>query len=203
MRGARAWRLVGLAGVVVAVAMLAAGCGDDDTGGDGGGRDAGNEAPASPEAVEAADMVCTMLRTWNNDLGDVINATSQTITDEDDPSTAKGVLVGGFDEMIGLARQHRRQVDQLQLPAVDERDELVHELAEGADESIDVLREERQEAADLGPIDVDEQRSALGGAFTGVERALSVIEPEIERYDEDLRRAFEADEGCMHVIQPF
>jgi hypothetical protein len=165
--------------------------------------DEGDTAAASPEAAETADMVCTMLRDWNNDLGDVVNSTSQTITDQDDPSTANGVLLDGFDEMIRLAEQHRGQVDELRLPAVDERDRLVEELTEGADESIDVLHEERAEAAELGPIDVDEQRSALGGAFTGVERALSVIEPEIEAYDADLRRAFEDDEGCMHVIQPF
>jgi hypothetical protein len=195
MRGDKVWWVTG---VFVVAAVLAAGCGGDDDSGD-----EGDTAAASPEATETADMVCTMLRDWNNDLGDVINSTSQTITDQDDPSTAKGVLLDGFDEMIRLAEQHRQQVDELQLPAVDDRDRLVEELAEGADESIDVLHEERAEAAELGPIDVDEQRSALGGAFTGVERALSVIEPEIERYDADLRRAFEADEGCVHVIQPF
>ena len=165
---------------VIAV-VLAAGCGGDDD------SDDGDTASASAEATETADTVCTMLRDWNNDLGDVINSTSQTITDQDDPRTANGVLLDGFDEMIRLAQQHRRQVDELQLPAIDERDRLVEELAEGADDSIDV----------------DEQRSALGGAFTGVERALSVIEPEIERYNADLRRAFEANEGCVHVIQPF
>ena len=196
MRGDKVWWVASVFAVAV---VLAAGCGGDDDDGDEGGAG----AEASPEAVETADTVCTMLRGWNNDLGDVINATSQTITDEDDPRTAKGVLLDGFDEMIRLAQQHRQQVDGLRLPAVDERDRLVQELTDGADESIEVLRQERAEADELGPIDVDEQRSALGGAFTGVERALSVIEPEVERYDADLRRAFEADEGCMHVIQPF
>jgi hypothetical protein len=186
-----------VASVFVIAVVLAAGCGGDDD------SDDGDTASASAEATETADTVCTMLRDWNNDLGDVINSTSQTITDQDDPRTANGVLLDGFDEMIRLAQQHRRQVDELQLPAIDERDRLVEELAEGADDSIDVLHEERAEAAELGPIDIDEQRSALGGAFTGVERALSVIEPEIERYNADLRRAFEANEGCVHVIQPF
>jgi hypothetical protein len=188
-----------VAGLFVIAAVVAAGCGGDDDSDEGGDT----AAAASPEAAETAEAVCTMLRDWNNDLGDVINTTSQTITDEDDPSTANDVLLDGFDQMIRLAEQHREEVDELQLPAVDERDRLVEELAEGADESIDVLHEEKAEAAELGPIDVDEQRSALGGAFTGVERALSVIEPEIERYDADLQRAFENDEGCVHVIQPF
>jgi hypothetical protein len=182
MRGDRVWWVAS----AFVIAAVVAGCGDD-----------------SPEAAETADMVCTMLRDWNNDLGAVVNSTSQTITDQDDPGTANRVLLDGFDEMIRLAEQHRRQVDELQLPAVEERDRLVDELAEGADESIDVLGEERADAAELAPIDVDEQGAALGGLFTGVERALSVIEPEIGRYDADLRRAFDDDEGCAHVIQPF
>jgi hypothetical protein len=197
MRGVR---LFVSAAILALTAGGVAGCGDDD-GGEAG--ESGDAPTASPEAAETADMVCTMLRDANNGIGDVINATSQTITDEDDPRTADGVLLDGFDEMIRLAQRHRRQVDELQLPAIDERERLVEELAEGADESIEVLREERAEAAELGPIDVDEQRAALGGAFTGVERALSVIEPEIGQYGADVRRAFEADEGCIHVIQPF
>ncbi len=187
-------RMRWVAGVIAVVALGAAGCGDDDDGGQG-------NAP-SPEAAETADRVCTMLRDWNNDLGDVINSTSQTITDQDDPRTAKGVLLNGFDEMIRLAEQHRREVDDLRLPAVDQRDRLVDELKDGADESIDVLHDERAHAAELPPITVEEQRSALGGAFTGVERALSVIEPEMEAYDQDLQHAFASNEGCRHVIQP-
>jgi hypothetical protein len=186
---------VGARVAVAAVALAAAtACGGDDGGTEG--------SAASSEAVETADIVCTMLRDWNNDLGDVINTTSQTITDDDDPTTATDVLLDGFDEMIRLAELHRRQVDELDLPAVAQRDQLIDELATRAEDSIDVLHEERDEAAELGPISVDEQRGALGGAFTGVERALSVVEPRIGAYDQDLQQAFAADEGCEHVIQP-
>jgi hypothetical protein len=194
MRGEKVWWV---ACVFVIAAVVVAGCGGDDDDGD-----EGDAAAASPEAAETADIVCTMLRDWNNDLGAVLNSTSRTITDQDNPRTSNGVLLDGFDEMIRLAEQHRRQVDELELPAVDERDRLVEELAAGADESIEVLQEERADAAELGPIDVDEQGSALGGAFTGVERALSVIEPQIGPYNADLRRAFQDNEGCEHVIQP-
>jgi hypothetical protein len=196
--GKRWWRA---AAVVAAIGLTVAGagCGDDDSNaGDGG--EAGNAA--SPEAADTADTVCTMLRDWNNDLGDVMNATSQAITDDDDPATANDVLLDGFDEMIRLAEQHRNEVDDLDLPDIAQRDELVDELAGRADESIAVLEEEREAAADLPPITLEQQRSALGGAFTGVERALSVVEPRIGEYDEDLQRAFAADEGCAHVVQP-
>lgn len=179
-----------------AVLVLAAACGGDDDG------DSGSDDDPSPEAAQTADTVCTMLRDWNNDLGDVINGASQTITDQDDPATANGVLLDGFDEMIELAEEHRRQVDELELPDVPQRDELLAELADRADESVTVLEEERAQAAELPPITADEQRAALGGAFTGVERALSVVEPRLGAYDEDLQQAFAADEGCAHVIQP-
>jgi hypothetical protein len=193
MRRGKLWSAV----VALTVVAVPAACDSGDDDGDAG------DAAASTEATETADIVCTMLRDWNNDLGEVVNATSQTITDEDDPATANDVLVGGFDEMIRLAEQHRREVDDLELPAVDQGDELIEELAAGADESIDVLDEERDQAAELEPIALDDQGAALGWTFTGVERALSVIEPDIGAYDEDLQRAFAADEGCEHVIQPF
>ena len=44
----------------------------------------------------------------------------------------------------------------------------------------------------------------LGSAFIALERAGSLVEPEIGTYeDEDLKAAFAADDGCEHVIQPF
>jgi len=173
--------------------VAAAGCGDDDD--DDGETRAGGDAAA-------ADAVCTLLRGWNDDYGEVLNATSQTITDEDDPATATDVLVGGFDELIAIGEDHVTEVDELDLPAIAERDALLDELRAGAERSIAVLREEREEAAALGPIEVADQRGALGGAFTGVERATSVFEPRIAAYGDDLRRAFAAEPGCTHVVQP-
>ncbi|HLM63188.1 MAG TPA: hypothetical protein VK306_02730 [Acidimicrobiales bacterium] len=184
--------LVGAALLALA-GVAAAGCGDDD--------DNGGETTAGADAA-AADAVCTLLRGWNDDYGEVLNATSQTITDEDDPATATDVLVGGFDELIAIGEDHVTEVDELDLPAIAERDALLDELRAGAERSIAVLREEREEAAALGPIEVADQRGALGGAFTGVERATSVFEPRIAAYGDDLQRAFAADPGCAHVVQP-
>lgn len=187
MRSSWAW----LASAVTTT-ILAAGCGDTE--------------PTTSEAAaaETADTVCTMLRRWNNELTDVLNATSQSITDDDDPETAVAVLVAGFDELIEIAFAHRGEVDDLELPNVDERDALLEELAEGADESTAVLEEERAQAAELPAIELADQPGALGGASVGVERATSVLEPEIGGYeDEALREAFAANEGCEHVIQPF
>jgi hypothetical protein len=175
---------------LVAVAM-AAGCG------------ASKPTSSEAAAAETAETVCATLRRWNNDLADVFNATSQQITDDDDPDTAGDVLVDGFDEMIELATDHRDEVDGLDLPAAGWRDDLLAELAAGADESIVVLQDEREHATELPPIEVDDQGGAVGGASVGLERATSVLEPSVGAYDPVLGAAFVADEGCEHVIQPF
>lgn len=165
----------------------------------------GASKPTSSEAAaaETAETVCATLRRWNNELTEVFNATSQRITDDDDPDTAGDVLVDGFDEMIELATAHRDEVDGLDLPAAGWRDDLLAELATGADESITVLQDERDHAADLPPIELDDQAGAVGGASVGVERATSVLEPSVAAYDPVLGAAFADDEGCEHVIQPF
>jgi hypothetical protein len=195
MRGVR-WGTAGGAAVavvaVVALTLTGAAC--------------GASLPTSGEAAaaETADTVCTLLRRWNNELSATFNATSQAITDADDPDTSVDTLVDGFDEMIATAEAHRAEVDDLELPAVDERDDLLAELAAGADESIAVLDDERDDAAALDPFGVSGQGGAIGGASVGLERATSALEPSIGDYhDEDLRAAFAADEGCEHVIQPF
>ncbi|HET6664602.1 MAG TPA: hypothetical protein VFG94_10105 [Acidimicrobiales bacterium] len=177
---------------VTAIAAVVSACGDSE--------------PTTREAAssETATVVCGMLRRWNNDMADVINGTSDAITDADDPGTAPGMLRDGFDDLIRLAEDHRAEVDDLELPVSDERDRLLEELRGGADKAIAVLEEERADIEDLPPVAVSEQRGVLGTAFITLERAGSVVEPAIGRYDdEELKAAFAADDGCEHVIQPF
>jgi hypothetical protein len=171
-----------------------------------GGVACGASLPTSGEtaAAETADTVCSMLRRWNNDLSDTFNATSDAITDADDPDTSVDDLVAGFDEMIEQAEDHLAEAEQLDLPAIDDRDALRAELVAGAEESIAVLEAERDQVADLEPFGARGQGGAIGGASVGLERATSALEPSIGSYDdEDLRAAFAGNEGCEHVIQPF
>ena len=164
----------------------------------------GASEPTSNEqaAAEVADVVCTTLRDWNNEMGDGLNATSAAITDDDDPDTANGVLLDGFDDLIAMAEAHRAEVDALDLAFVYDREALLAELAAGADAAIELLEDERDDIAELRPITVDRQAGALGGAFVALESALSVIEPQVGGYRAELRDAFARDEGCRHVIQP-
>lgn len=183
--------MVGAVATVIVAAL--AGCGSD--------RD---EQTAESAAAETAETVCGLLRRWNNEFGESLNATSQAITDRDDPATANGVLLNGFDQLITLADAHRAELDELTLPETSERDRLLDELRSGADEAIADLGDARTTFEDLPPITIERQRGALGAAFIALEDAESEIEPAIGTYeDQVLREAFAANDGCEHVIQPF
>jgi hypothetical protein len=174
--------------VVLALAAVPA-CGDD-------------EPIAADRPAEVADSVCTLLRDWNNDLSGIINDTSRAITDADDPETANGVLLEGFDRMIASAEAHVDEVDDLDLPPVPDRALILETLRAAARASADVLTEAVPELEELPPIGVPEQGWALSGAFLVYERATSAMRPQATTWAADLREAIAADEGCDFVIQP-
>jgi hypothetical protein len=166
----------------------------------------GASLPTSSEAAsaETATTVCGLLRRWDNELSDAMNATSRTITDADDPATANGELLDGYDAAIEIAEVHVDEAGDLALPDVPERERLADELRAGAEEAVQSLRDMRDAAADLPPIDVAGQAGAVGGAMLAIEHAQSAVEPSIFDYDdEQLRRAFADEEGCEFVVQPF
>ena len=188
-RGARLAAMTASAALVVSIAA----CGDD----------ADDEAGGGP-AAETATAVCGLLRGWSNELAGSLNATSDAITDADDPATANQVLLTGWDSLITLAEAHVTEAEELELPDTDVRDELVSELTDGAEQAVAELQEERAGIAALPPITIDAQRGALGGAFTSLEKADSVVEPTIGALDdEDVKAAFADEPDCENVIQPF
>jgi hypothetical protein len=184
---ARARHAAALA-LVLALAAAPA-CGDD-------------EPIAADHPAEVADSVCTLLRDWNNDLSGIMNATSRAITDDDDPETANGVLLDGFDEMIASAEAHVDEVDDLDLPPVPDRALILETLRASARASVDVLTEALPDLEELPPIGVPEQGWALSGAFLVYERSTSAMRPQAAEWDADLREAIADDEGCDFVIQP-
>jgi hypothetical protein len=180
------------AAAVAVLAVAAAGC--------------GASLPTSTEsaAADTATAVCGLLREWSNELAGSLNGTSDAITAEDDPASAPDMLRDGYDELIAIADDHRAQVDELDLPATGARDEIVDDLRTGADEAIAELEAHRDELDDLETVEVDDQSGVLGGAFTNLEKAQSVVEPQVGAYVDDTARTAFADEPtCDHVIQPF
>jgi hypothetical protein len=166
----------------------------------------GASLPTSSErsAAETATAVCGLLRGWSNEMVASLNTTSDAITADDDPETANDVLLDGYDDLIAIAEGHVGEVDDLDLPASGDRDQLVDDLRAGAEAAVAELEDERSELEDLAPITVDDQRGVLGGAFTSLEKAQSVVEPQIVTYDDEaIRTAFAADPTCEHVVQAF
>ena len=185
-----------LAAVLSAATLVlaASACGDD------GGDDGGSEGAAA----ETAAAVCGMLRGWSNELAESLNDTSQAVTDDDDPATANQVLLDGWDALIAIAEEHVTEAEQLELPDTDARDQLVSDLTAGAEQAVTELQEERVGLEALPPITIEAQGGALGGAFTSLEKADSVVEPAIGGYDGDeIRTAFADEPDCRHVIQSF
>jgi hypothetical protein len=164
----------------------------------------GSSEPTADEAAAAttAEEVCALLRGWDNEFTDVVNATTGAITDDDDPTTANDTLLSGFDELVALAGDHQEEAAGLALPYTPERARLLAEIEEGTADAVVLLEAERDEIADLPPITVERQGGAIGGALLAVEGAVSAVEPRIELYeDEALRAAFESNAGCDHVVQ--
>jgi hypothetical protein len=162
-----------------------------------------SEPTASEAAVEGtAEEVCDLLRRWYNEFSERVNSASDRVTEDDDPTTANGVLLAGFDDLIAMAEDHEAEAAELTLPYTAERAKLLAELREGTEAATELLEAEREEIEALPPIEVDDQGGALGSALLAVEGARSAVEPRVELYDDEaLRDAFENNPGCDHVVQ--
>lgn len=166
----------------------------------------GASLPTSAEtaAADTAEQVCGLLREWSNEMAASINATSDAITDADDPATANDVLLDGFDDLVAIAEEHVTEARELDLPPSGDRERLAADLQAGTEAAVDELESRRAEFEDLPPIEIDDQQGVLGGAFVSLEKAQSLVEPEIVGYDdEEVRAAFNAEPSCEHVVQRF
>jgi hypothetical protein len=164
----------------------------------------GASEPSTEDAAvtETADRVCDMLRGWYNDLSTSVNATMDTITDQDDPTTANGILLDGWDDLLALAHAHEQQAADLTLPYSPDRARLLADLRDGAAAATARLESERTDIENAAPITVDQQGGTLAGAELAIEGARAEFEPPVEEYDDAaLLRAFADDDGCDHVVQ--
>lgn len=166
----------------------------------------GASRPTSAEtaAADTAEQVCGLLRGWSNEMAASLNATSDAITAADDPTTANDVLLDGFDDLIAIAEEHVVEAGGLDLPPSGDRDRLTADLQAGAEAAVDELESRRADIEDLPPIEVDDQQGVMGGAFVSLEKAQSLVEPEVVGYDDaEVQAAFNAEPTCEHVVQRF
>ncbi|HEY7071570.1 MAG TPA: hypothetical protein VH479_15690 [Acidimicrobiales bacterium] len=164
----------------------------------------GASRPTTEDAAEAetADRVCDMLRGWYNDLSTSVNATMETITDQDDPTTANGILLNGWDDLLTLSQAHEQQAAELTLPYSADRARLLADLQDGAAAATDRLESERTDIENAAPITVDQQGGTLAGAELAIEGARALFEPPVEDYgNAALLQAFADNDGCDHVVQ--
>jgi hypothetical protein len=184
------WTLGAAVAAGAALTTATAGCG------------ASKPTSAEAAATETADQVCTLLRGWDNELSSSLNATSKSVTDDDDPATANRVLLDGFDELIDIANEHKDEAADLRLPGGPERDRIIEEIQAGTAKGIGELEDQKDDIAALPPITIADQAGALGGAFISLEKTQAAVEPRIELYDDPLlKEAFAANEGCAQVVQ--
>ena len=71
---------------------------------------------AEAAATSTAETVCGLLRDWDNEMAARMNATSEEITDADDPETANQMLLAGWDDLLVLAGDHVDEAESLGLP---------------------------------------------------------------------------------------
>jgi len=164
----------------------------------------GASKPSSEDAAvtETADQVCRMLRGWYDDLSTSVNATMATITDQDDPTTANGILLDGWDDLLTLSHSHEQQAADLTLPYSAHRAQLLADLQDGAAAATARLESERTDIENAAPITVARQGGTLAGAELAIEGARAAFEPPVEDYhDADLLEAFADNDGCDHVVQ--
>src|SRR4029453_16319318 len=113
----------------------------------------GASKPSSEDAAvtETADQVCRMLRGWYDDLSTSVNATMATITDQDDPTTANGILLDGWDDLLTLSHSHEQQAADLTLPYRAPRAQLLAALQDGAAAATARLESERTDIENAAP----------------------------------------------------
>ncbi len=161
-------------------------------------------SPATLTDADAAVRVCDLLRAHANGLGRAINL-AVTAIDGRSPQDRLTALLDGLAAAEAVSTGHRAALDDLDLAGLPEAEALLAELDAGAALAITALADGRAELdAELDAVADDDVHGRVSQAFNAVERAMSVAEPAIGRYDRRaLRVAFLEEPTCRHVIQPF
>lgn len=153
-------------------------------------------------AAATAGVVCELLRAYVNDSADIANDAASEVSQSPDPSHRAIAVLDGFDLLVERARRLAAEIRLLEPSALAGGDALVGDLAVGAEEAVNELRSEREAFVDVGPITDADMTGRVGQFFNALEKAMSVVEPQPERYGPDeLRSAFDAEPSCTFVVQ--
>jgi hypothetical protein len=163
-----------------------------------------SSAPVPLADAEAAVRVCAALRAHTNGLVREINEAVAGIAGRS-PEDRLTALLGGLAAAEAVSTDHRETLTTLDLTGLPEAEQLLAELDAGAALAVDALAAERELLdEELDQVADDDVHGRVSQAFNAVERAMSVSEPAIGRYERQaLRLAFLGEPTCRHVIQPF
>jgi hypothetical protein len=209
----------------VSIAVFVAGCADDSNG--RGAAVAGSESPTSVEstspspattdtaATETTETrtddeavafgLCSALRGQANVMTEIANTAAADIH-EKSPEERYTALFDGYDRGAEASVAFSDSLDDLSVPEIPELDDLIGQVSAGADAAAaEFVDEQARFAGDVGgEVADDDARGRVGELFNSIEKANSLVEPVIVRYERvELKRAFLEEPECRHVIQQF
>ena len=222
-----------LAPAAVSIALLVAGCADDsnrsradvaesapagrgESSSETSSGPAGTtEAPAAATATETTEPMtddeavafglCSALRGQANVMTEIANTSAADIH-EKSPEERYAALFDGYDRGAAASIAFRDSLPELDLPAIPELDDLIGQVSAGADLAAIEFADEQARFAEAvrGAVADDDARGRVGELFNSIEKANSLVEPVIVRYERvELQRAFLDEPECRYVVQQF
>jgi hypothetical protein len=163
-----------------------------------------SDPPSAADDAATARAVCGALRSYVNALADVANRAVDGIGGRE-PEERISLVIVGFGEALATVDTLRTMFSDLDLPPVPERDDLRSELVAGLDDATaELIDEQDRFIGDGDELAMGPAQGIAGTWFNAIEKAMSVSEPEIYRYERtDFKQAFLDEPDCRHVIQQF
>lgn len=158
--------------------------------------------PQDARDAEAAAVVCGELRTFDDALVEIVNDSVAGIGTLPAGDRAPAIAAG-LDAAVDALDAWDHRIDEMDLPAVDEADRIRTQLHDGVDRALAELEDQRSQLR-LGPISDGDVQGAVGEWFNSIEKVMSVLEPEIFKFERrEFKQAFLDEADCRNVIQQF
>jgi hypothetical protein len=208
----------------MAIAAVVAGCADDSNGAGAAiaGRDSATSVAPTGQSVATDTTVaettvprsddeavalglCSALRGQANVMTEIANTAAADIH-EKSPEERYTALFDGYDRGAEASNAFRDSLDDLSVPEIPELDDLIGQISAGADAAAaEFVDEQARFASEVGgAVADDDARGRVGELFNSIEKANSLVEPVIVRYERvELKQAFLEEPECRYVIQQF
>jgi hypothetical protein len=160
--------------------------------------------PRSDDETVAFGL-CSALRSQANVMTEIANTAAADIHAKA-PEERYTALFDGYDRGAAASNDFSDSLDDLSLPVIPELDDLIAQISAGADAAAAEFVDEQARFVEAvgGEVADDDARGRVGELFNSIEKANSLVEPVIVRYERvELKRAFLDEPECRYVIQQF